>query len=250
MTDIFETEDVPTLGERLRDHGIESGDDSVNCYRFGLEYVGRVSTDAVTDHHGLDDISPYELRTGNTYGVPAYVMQHTHGPDAYGTDLVSQSNFEVMHEDFHVGVDFREVHYVNTTGIVFLETDRVSDELWEVLEGLGDYPLISEDRYLTLEMKYVDECWESYGAHDFKRALEDELGEDYADMFPDVNFDDDNGDVYALWLDAAEWTNTYPMGDEPDFGVDECAAWLVERAAREWMTPQVIDGQTILEVTA
>jgi hypothetical protein len=68
--------------------------------------------------------------------------------------------------------------------LLLLDRSGPSDVLMElvsVLQGLDDYPLISEDDHSALEMDDEIEGWNNYGASDFRRAIVSTLALDCDD---------------------------------------------------------------------
>jgi hypothetical protein len=125
--------------------------------------------------------------------------------------------------------------------LLLLDRSGPSDVLMElvsVLQGLDDYPLISEDDHSALEMDDEIEGWNNYGASDFRRAIVSTLaldcddgpagtdGEALEDRLDDVG----DGFLMELFARAADHEN---LNGGPGT-VHECEGvhFMVEEAAK------------------
>jgi hypothetical protein len=93
-------------------------------------------------------------------------------------------------------------------------TDDAFDLIMGIVEGLEDYPLIDDEALSNLEMKGVDEAWDSWVAADFRRALEEKF--DCAEFeWPS------DSDLRPFFEKQAEKANEYWFneGYGPDMGI-------------------------------
>lgn len=100
--------------------------------------------------------------------------------------------------------NYREMKsmFPETTGVYFVRGDygysavaislTCSDpDVWDLLDSLAHYPVISDDALTNLETELIQEAWNDWGSHDWKLAIERERGKlpefltntDLADLF-------------------------------------------------------------------
>lgn len=134
--------------------------------------------------------------------VKCVVPRYLSGSD-YSGSTVERSNKRVFMEEYgddpHV---FETYGGHGTFGVLILATCD-NEEIAECLNGLHNYPLISEDDLSELEMEASNEAWENWAQCDFIRALEKQFGID------DLDPDNDITDLYELFWRAAEDANRY-----------------------------------------
>ncbi len=144
-----------------------------------------------------------------------YQVDYATGSD-YSGGSVHESNYRVLKEELereHPG-DSQPVVWADaygghgTYGIVVVWS-KLSEEIQEILSGLEDYPLISEDDHSQLEMEQQGDAWESWGRDDFLRHLVKCLNRD-------LHFDDDkeieeleltDGEAYEIFNLAIQVAN-------------------------------------------
>lgn len=65
-----------------------------------------------------------------------------------------------------------------------------SDTIFDVLEGLNNYPLIDDDELYHQERDQIEEAWDNWVEYDFKRAIESKYDIDLDDyeLIPEQTF--------------------------------------------------------------
>lgn len=151
-------------------------------------------------------------RTTSGRGV-VYTVRYASGFDAFGRDLVSESNYDYLTTNYPD--TFRVLHFHNVDQLCVLETDILPADAWDDLEALDRYPLLDEDDYSRREFEHFWECWDSYGRRDFRDALGEQFSDDeWLFELADEQLDD-------LYLCVRESLMS-EYGDEPTF--DEVSA--------------------------
>lgn len=165
------------------------------------------------------DLSKSRISYGHAYpdDKGGFVEPQYLGGSDYSGGTVTRSNFDVWRERFAdvQGELWWELYGGHGTYAVVVpinldeQTDEVAMEMIEVLEGLGDYPLIDEEAHSELEMENEVEAWNDYGAGDFERAI----------TAADERFDTfDRDEVTSLYRALSEVTNTNVTHEEGSGG--------------------------------
>lgn len=189
-----------------------------------LQWVGNLAYGAPTDSFGVkDDIDPVYIGRWSTGQTPdrnnaVYVVHNTMESDAYGTDLVSESNYAYLTGNYPN--TFRRLTYMNGNGLCVIGSDKLNRHVIADLERLTDYPLLDESDYSDREIRHFNECWESYGRRNFAHAIERASGVDDWEDLPGMSSDSDLDAAYASVRDKLN----HEYGDEPNFCEDEAAS--------------------------
>lgn len=88
----------------------------------------------------------------------------------------------------------------------------------ELIEGLADYPVIDEEAMTEVESEWEVEAFKDYGSADIGRALRDEYGEEFSDVWGELPTGLEQPeepypcgrDQFTLYRNACELTSTYP----------------------------------------
>lgn len=145
---------------------------------------------------------------------PIVWVPHT-GEPAYGyQDAASESNRDVLDE---MSEQYPEhVHTFNNQYIFRVDEPEpgvyeLPNELAEIVGGLEDYPVLDESRMSEIETRYEDEAWESWGADDWQRELEDIDFEDEAlnEVMEEIFGDLTKEQLWEIYRKAAERANVY-----------------------------------------
>lgn len=132
--------------------------------------------------------------------------------DYVGYGSIGEANIRALVRD----KDKTEEDYMTITGpyhekqLWLLDTEE-NRKLIKKLEE--QYPLYDEEMHSLVETEWEGESWESYVKNDLLRGLPDELGEVITD-----DLDDD--DLFQIYRDAMEKTNTYPVMEYSSCSVD------------------------------
>lgn len=150
----------------------------------------------------------------------------------YG-DTVSVANYRVLADQWsdYEALDSRGPYSDSHVIALRLDSPAPSD-LIEVIRGLEDYPVLSEDELSTVEMELVDEHWEIYGLSDTVRAVERALG--------DVELTDYAREVITAltfrgFIEELTPGSNYPTVEDyssVDFGTERVAEWIKARRGR------------------
>lgn len=139
----------------------------------------------------------------------------------YSGGYVTRSNYESFRDAF-------ETHdppfYVETSGGhgtygIVLHIPSTPEEAWEMLCALDNYPLLDEEHHTELEMQGANEAWESWGARQWKRTIENACGCS-CDAVTD-------SDLREHFEEARERANLYwqAQGETPEMYVDMDKVW-------------------------
>lgn len=152
-----------------------------------IMYTDHADYDAI--HANELDERPYPRSWGPRLCRPLAIIRCTEFSDYSGSD-VERSNYRVILND---GSDSKlrpgMIQIIGQNGYQALAYDATlgpvpgDEELYEMLCGVSEYPLIDEDDHSELESDLESEAWVSHGLDDFKRAIVEVL-----DLF-----DDDGG---------------------------------------------------------
>lgn len=136
--------------------------------------------------------------------------------DYSGQALVGESNYRVLKEEFPWLVEIYGSH--GYKALAYLgKRENQSDALIEAIDSLTDYPLYSDDDHSALESEKEGEAWDSDGASDFRRALQDLLDE--ADPLLCTACDDGARSSHAIDCDVCNGGRSYEH--DPDLITDE-----------------------------
>ena len=144
--------------------------------------------------------------------VSDFLREDCSWPGGYSPSAVYRSNARVFRDQFS-----RELEKADGDGPdVALDVRYVTAEMIETLEGLEDYPLISEDDHSQLEMELQAEAWENWGASDWRRlvcaAVEQYLPEGFPfdgdDLISRLGGREDNK-LWELFYQCCDSSNTY-----------------------------------------
>lgn len=169
--------------------------------------------------------------------VSDYLREDCSWPGGYSPSAVYRSNARVFRDEFK-----QELELADADGPdVALDIRYVTDDMIETLEGLEDYPLISDDDYSELEREDQDEAWENWVAADWRRlvcaaiddVLPDNAPQDGDDILDSVSQADEK--LWELFHNCAERSNTY--WEEEDGGqwidLDRVAGALCRQDLRD-----------------
>jgi len=156
-------------------------------------------------------------------------------PGGYDAPSIYRSNARVFRDDFK-----RELERADgdADGIA-LDVRFVTDEMFETITALEDYPLISDDDHSELEIELQDEAWANWAANDWRDVVRDAMAEycpaeildaaeygpstakfwadDVLDAIPDDRLSLKLRDLFNA---CCEQTNTYWFEDGTDQWVD------------------------------
>lgn len=124
--------------------------------------------------------------------------------DYSGSGVQGRANQQALRKEFSDldGVVYWTEHWPhNTTDFIFsvqVLKDPRYQALKETLEGLEDYPIISEDVLSELESEEEWEAWTNYGADDFRRELR-KLASHHDELFDRI-YDHEDGLSLLLWV--------------------------------------------------
>ena len=170
---------------------------STDSHGYGKEwgYVTRADGDVsygdLKEEDCPDSAETYlrALSTDDTDSGEVYFYVPCASGSDYSGSTVEKCNYNVFTETYgkdcewvfsaHGGYNTYAA-VVGLTGLLTCDEDT-ADEVLNVLAGLEDYPLIDEEALSTLESEESDSAWESWGAHDFGRAVEKKFA-DVADL--------------------------------------------------------------------
>lgn len=120
---------------------------------------------------------------------PLAIIRLTEHSD-YTGDSVHKSNYRVLWEKHHDTLiqiygwhGYQALAYDATLGPV-----PPTEELYDTLGELDDYPLVNDDDHTHLEMELEAEAWDDHGRKDFRSALTallDDIDPDHEHEIPD-----------------------------------------------------------------
>lgn len=144
--------------------------------------------------------------------------EYSTGSDYSGSGLVAKANYESLLEEANrlsedeLGGDtswFQTFHGDHGTYAIMFHVDKTPPEIIEMLAGLSDYPLISDDKHSELQVEAQNEAWERWAESDYRRALEKKFDGDADDIDDEVLFEHFRE---ALDESNTDWVNE--QGDE------------------------------------
>ena len=128
----------------------------------------------------------------------------------YSGGTVGKANVEWFLENWeHYRPQFiLELHGGHGTTAVALLIDDTPDEVWKQLEGLEDYPLFDDEKLSDVEMELQNEAWDAWGEQDFRKALEKDIVDIYADADDEDAITDEDAEAAVATLD--EFARQHP----------------------------------------
>lgn len=198
------TGDMPlTVRERLV---LEYGDDWASA----IDHVARLENNYRTDH---EDVILFGLAKANS---------------VYGYDeALEVANYRVLDREWGHLEGFSTGPY-NDIDVITLSVDKPApDDLVEVIRGLSDYPLVSDEEHSFVEMEFIDQHWDDYGKRDTLEAVADAIG---AEIWWDLS-------------EAVEQIVTHVtfggIASEWPYLIDSSAAEFHTEAVAEWVKARV-----------
>lgn len=94
-------------------------------------------------------------------------------PGGYDAPSIYRSNNRVFREDFSEALESAETSH---DGLA-LDVRFCTDEMVDVIVGLEDYPIVSEDDHGMLEIELQDEAWQGWAAAEWRGAVERALSQ-------------------------------------------------------------------------
>lgn len=141
-------------------------------------------------------------------GEGRFILPNYFGYSDYSGCALERSNLRVFMDEFgdKPGV-FKYYGGHGTEGLALTQEALDDPEIKELLEGLENYPVISEEDWSAVEMELSDESWDNYGRQDFKAEMRDRLK-----SLGNIEVDDDLDDAAydKLWWKACERGNGEP----------------------------------------
>lgn len=123
-----------------------------------------------------DSLSSESLRHYQTVSQPdgpdIYLISGACGPDAYGTDLIAETNYEVLAVFEPCLV---RVTYLNTDQWAILAGTPLPQALADMLDSLESYACLDESLWSEKETEHADRDWEDYGREEMRQEVSDEL---------------------------------------------------------------------------
>lgn len=148
-----------------------------------------------------------------------YALTYLQGSD-YSGCLVERSNYEAVlemlegAEDEEPAEDMAQVAWAKVSGshgsfgLFLFRRQAIPAELYEVLVGLHNYPLLDEERHSRMELDAQAESWDNGYRYDFKRALEAKTGDvisldDVSDEAIDEFFEESREAANEYWVNES-----------------------------------------------
>lgn len=141
-------------------------------------------------------------------------------PGGYSAPSVHRSNHRTFSDLYAKGLLLAD----GDADGLSLDIRFVTLEMIETIEGLEDYPLISDDDHSNLELELQIEAWESWGASDWRRIVERKLDDAIETNGFDLeaetvldSLEDCASRLYDLFLGCRDATNIYweeQLGDQ------------------------------------
>jgi len=120
--------------------------------------------------------SEWHERKEGAFDVQVFFVKHARSSCSYGqSDLVEQSNFRALQEDFPDA--FTEMRWSNVSQLG-IRADKLTGEIVNALAGLADYCLYDEDDHSSLESETFDKAVSDYLVDDGMRWSMDETDAD------------------------------------------------------------------------
>ena len=143
-------------------------------------------------------------------------------PGGYSAPSTNRSNARVFRDQFSRELELAD----GDADGVALDVRYLTAEMLETLEGLEDYPLISDDDHSQLEMELQAEAWESWAASDWRqlvcKAIDAVLPEDATTDGDEIlsAMPEEDSQLAELFRNCCDWTNTYWFEDGTDQWID------------------------------
>ena len=147
----------------------------------------------------------------------------------YGGSLVEKANYEVLTNEYgfiRVFGDYGSIScMISIQSLIDMEEEE-SDTIFDVLEGLNNYPLIDDDELYQQERDQIEEAWDNWVEYDFKRAIELKYDIDLDDyeLIPDQTFrsifDQTAENISEYWINESGydmWINVDKVVKSLDF---------------------------------
>ena len=165
--------------------------------------------------------------------IPVIVIANTCGRNVWGyEEPVTVANYRVLRDQWSDVDGLSDGPYDGSSDIA-LDLDSVAPvDLIDVLDGLADYPVISDDEWSTVEQEFIQEHWESYGLSDTLDTVAKAIGADssldltdYAtELVTELTFSGaigqlGNGSEYPSMIDSSA----------VEFGSEVVAQWIRAR---------------------
>ncbi len=148
------------------------------------EHIAGAWADFEFKHGGRATPSGWEYIGDGPHNGRLYVEHDLMTASSYSGSTVTRANIKAWKDRFadSQGDAWVLIHYSMGDGeAVALYEPALSAEQREVLTELDAYPLIDDELHYAEETATVEECWEDYGASDFRDELR-EAGFDAADF--------------------------------------------------------------------
>jgi len=154
------------------------------------------------DFHEVGSHTP--INPATTFALVEYAT----GSDYSGT-LVEVSNHKALLEllgDLEDGIDYLDISGGHGTFALAIRVDRIAPDVLEALEGLEDYPLMSEDLHSQMELESQNAAWEDSIREEFRTALASHLDVEDLDSVSDES-------LAELFCKTADLGNCYWSND-------------------------------------
>jgi hypothetical protein len=179
----------------------------------------------VKDSQKLDDYHSVPLSYLKPVDYPAYAgvvvyeMPYCMYSD-YSGSTVERSNTEYMLRNFTREQGIIEVYSgYGTRGVMLTSSALELEEIKDIIEGLDNYPVISDDDMQQLENEIEFESWDSWIKYDLTRALDD----------AGISYQDDDT-LRDMFYQAAERANEYAVFE------DAVSCWFdLDRIVERWL---------------
>lgn len=169
-------------GDDILSDGSASFGDLDNCTNFS-----KCDPDVDTDVYVVPDL----LQGGDYSGGSYTKANHKKFLEDFGS-VRGVVDLSGGHGSYGVAINTKEV--------------PLNHELWEVLSGLIDYPIIDDEAVIEMEMEGQSESWESWGKHDFLKEIAKQFGLTDEEEEKLDNLDD--GKIYEIFREAQDKSNT------------------------------------------
>ena len=144
-------------------------------------------------------------------------VPHTTYGDYVG-DTVTRSNQEVLLEEYPETFYVVSGGYSSSTLMLRVDGQRITEELFDRLAGLNNYPLLDEQQHSEVEERLANEMWGTFGRDEFKTELSKALS-------TILELDVDDVEEWEAWpdddaIDAWFWDHNreYPKDVEAPSG--------------------------------
>lgn len=158
-----------------------------------------------------------------------YIMHDYTQMGDYGGSLVEKANYEVLTDEYgfiRVFGGYGSIScMISIQSLIDMEEEE-SDTIFDVLEGLNNYPLIDDDELYKQERDQIEEAWDNWVEYDFKRAIESKYDIDLDDyeLIPEQIFrsifDQTAENISEYWINESGydmWINVDKVVESLDF---------------------------------